>query len=138
MELRRPEVKADPRLRLRCLEAKGQIDLNLDGLAARPTFEAQYKLAKELGNRESAARASGELAIIAFLSGNASQAKKLIFSAIALSILNKDIGAQIRYLGLLGAGLVEHHRPKEALGLSTGRLILPGERKARAFRTSRS
>lgn len=115
IELRRPEVKADPRLRLRCLEAKGQIDLNLDGLAARPAFEAQYKLAKELGNRQSAARASGELAIIAFLSGNASQAKKLIFSAIASSILNKDIGAQIRYLGLLGAGLVEHHRPKEAL-----------------------
>lgn len=90
-------MKADLRLRLRCLQAKGQMDLNFDGLAAKPAFEAQYRLANELGNRQVAARATGELAIIAFLSGNTAEAKKRIFSAIASSILNKDIGAQMRY-----------------------------------------
>jgi hypothetical protein len=68
--LRRPEVQKDLRLKMRCLEVKGSVDLNSDGLSARQSFEKLTNVARQLNDQEAESRASGELGIIAFLEGN--------------------------------------------------------------------
>src|ERR1039457_2185596 len=114
-ELKNPMVQHDPYLLLRLLEVKGKVDLNLDGISAGPSFSAMEKLARRVGYDDLASRASGELGIVAFLSGDQSQAKRRVSRAIASAFLSGDIGAEIRYLSLMGAGLAENHRYPEAL-----------------------
>lgn len=114
-QLERPDVQSDSRLKLRCLEVKGNVDLNLDGLSARPSFQEMEKLAIQLGDKDLASRASGELGILAFLEGNTAEARWRIGAAIANAFLRGDAGAKIRYLSLMGQGLAEHHYSEHAL-----------------------
>lgn len=114
-ELRQPEVQKDPHLKIRCLEVKGSVDLNLDGVSARPDFEELEKVADQVGEKQIAARASGDLGIVAFLEGNTSEAKWRIARAIASSVLRRDAAAESRYLTLFGVGMVQQHHPAQAL-----------------------
>lgn len=113
--LNRPEVQSDLALKQRILETKGNADLNIDGVSARSSFEELERVAELRHDRDTAARASGELGIVSFLEGNASEAKRRIVEAIAKAFTSGDVGAQIRYLALMGQGLAESRRPAEAI-----------------------
>jgi CHAT domain-containing protein len=114
-ELRTPSVEHDPYLRLRLLVVKGEVDLNLDTLSARPVWQEVEMLASSLGEHSLASRASGELGILAFLDGKGEEAKWRVGKALLYSKLVKDIGAQIRYLSMIGQGFVEVGRPEDGL-----------------------
>jgi tetratricopeptide (TPR) repeat protein len=110
-----PVVKGDARLRLRCLVVKGDTDLDMDvGLAERDWTEA-LGLAKGLGDKRWESRATGELGIIALLHGDTTGALLKVSTALREAQANKDIGAQIRYLTLLGGGMTEFGRPDQAI-----------------------
>ena len=113
--LQDPLVENDPELRLWVLEAKGSVDLEIDPDSARRAWEEVRQLAADLGEPARASRASGELGVVAFLEGDASTALELVAEAIANSIVFKDTGAHIRYVSLLGNGLVILGRREEAL-----------------------
>jgi CHAT domain-containing protein len=111
----RPEVQKDLGLKQRCLEVKGRVDLNRDGVTARPSFEELERVAILRQDKDAASRASGELGILSFLEGNSSDASKRVLGAIVHAYWSRDAGAQIRYLSLLGQGMVENHAPTQAL-----------------------
>jgi CHAT domain-containing protein len=108
-------VQNDLQLMQRCLEIKAHVDLNLDGVSARPSLERLEKVATERKDFDAVSRASGELGIVAFLEGNSKDARNRILGSIYNAFASGDTGAQIRYLSLLGQGLAESQRPKESL-----------------------
>ena len=77
-------------------------------------MEAQ-QIAKSLGDDRLATRASGELGVIAFLEGNSGRAAKLLGGALVSTMANGDKGGQIRFLEMIGNGLVEVNRTSDAL-----------------------
>ena len=113
--LARPDIQNDLALKQRCLEVKGEVDLNLDGVSARPSFEELERVAKLRHDDDAASRASGEIGILSFLEGNSSDAVKRVLNALGNSVWSHDVGAEIRYLSLLAQGLVENHSPNQAL-----------------------
>ena len=111
-----PIVQSDPKLRLRCLVVKGDVDMDFDdGLALWDWTEA-LALAKSLKDPDWEARATGELGIITFLQGDHAGAVMSVGNALSHAIKNGDVGGQIRYLTLIGTGLTEFGRPEQALG----------------------
>jgi len=114
-ELRRPGIEKDPYLRLRLLVVKGQVDLNLDGVASRPVWNDVESLAGSLGERALASRASGELGILALLDGNSAEAKWRFVKVLVYARLVNDVGAQIRYLSIIGQVFAEIGRTEQAL-----------------------
>jgi hypothetical protein len=110
-----PIVQNDPQLKQRCLEIKAHIDLNLDGVSARPSLEELERVAGQRHDEDAESRASGELGILAFLEGNLTEARNRILKAIGNSFLHGDVGAQARYLSMLGQGLAETQKSKEAI-----------------------
>jgi CHAT domain-containing protein len=113
-ELRKPGLTRDPYLRLRLLVVKGEVDLNLDALSARPVWQDVESLADSLGEHSLSSRASGELGILAFLEGKGEEAKSRVGKALLYAKLVKDVGAEIRYMAMIGQGLIEVGRPEEA------------------------
>jgi hypothetical protein len=69
--------------------------------SARRVYEEARELAKTLDDRAREARAAGELGLIAFLTGEAGNSVTLLADALRTSIELKDVGAHIRYLGLV-------------------------------------
>jgi CHAT domain-containing protein len=110
-------VLRNPRVRLRCLAVKGDVDLDLDPeFASRDWTEAQ-SIANKLGDRIWANRAKGELAIIAFLSGNPFQAAKDMTDALKMAGKLGDLGSVVRYEALMGDGMVQWKKYNQALTL---------------------
>src|SRR5271166_4203169 len=114
-QLQNPTVRNDPRLRLWCLAAKGYTDIEIDYRAEKQDWLEAQQIAKSLGDDRWATRASGELGIIAFLEGNSGRAAKLLGGALVSTMASGDKGGQIRFLEMLGNGMVEVNRPAEAL-----------------------
>lgn len=114
-ELRRPGIDHDPHLRLRLLVVKGEVDLNLDALSSQPVWKEVESVATSIGERQLASRASGELGILAFLAGNNSEAQWRVGKALVYAKIVHDVGAQIRYLSMIGQAYAEVGRPEEAL-----------------------
>jgi CHAT domain-containing protein/predicted negative regulator of RcsB-dependent stress response len=110
-----PIVQNDPRLKLRCLVVKGDVDLDLDDGLAQEDWTEALTLAKSLKDPDWEARATGELGIITFLQGDHAGAVMSVGNALSHAIKNGDIGGQIRYLTLIGSGLTEFGRPEQAL-----------------------
>jgi hypothetical protein len=70
-----PLIQRDPKLRLRCLNAKAEIDIaSKPSSESRPLWEEVRTLANSLGEKAWEARASGELGIISFLDGDSTSA----------------------------------------------------------------
>jgi CHAT domain-containing protein len=113
--LREPSLQHDPYLRLRLLVVKGEVDLDLDTLSARPVWQQVESLATSLGEYSLASRASGELGILAFLDGKGEEAKSRVGKALLYAKVVKDIGAEIRYLAMIGQGFVEVGRSEDGL-----------------------
>ena len=102
-------------MRLWCLAAKGYTDIEIDYRAEKQDWLEAQQIAKSLGDDRLATRASGELGVIAFLEGNSGRAAKLLGGALVSTMANGDKGGQIRFLEMLGNGLVEVNRPSDAL-----------------------
>src|SRR3974377_1880252 len=108
-------VRNDVELRLWCLAAKGYTDIEIDYQAEKRDWLEAQQIAKRLGEDRWVTRASGELGIIAFLEGHTGQGAKLLGTALVSTMANGDTGGQIRFLEMLGNGMVEVNRHSEAL-----------------------
>lgn len=124
-----PLVQQDLRLRLRCLTIKGDVDMDLDSDLAERDWSEALTLSQTLGDKAWEARANGELGIIAFLQGDTATASLKVGGAIQSALLLGDLGAQIRYLTLLGSGYVEFGRPEKALDILDRALTLVAQSK---------
>ncbi len=102
-------------MRLWCLAAKGYTDIEIDHRAEKQDWLEAQQIAKNLGDGLLATRASGELGVIAFLEGNSGRAAKLLGGALVSTMTNGDKGGQIRFLEMIGNGLVEVNRTSDAL-----------------------
>ena len=94
---------------------KGYTDIEIDYRAEKQDWLEAQQIAKSLGDDRLATRASGELGVIAFLEGNSGRAAKLLGGALVSTMTNGDKGGQIRFLEMIGNGLVEVNRPSDAL-----------------------
>ena len=109
-----PEAR-DPETRLRILTILGMLEVNYDSGMARETWAEVEALAIRQHHYLLASRAIGEQGIAAFLLGDIATAKKDVVKAWMVAKV-ADPAAQIRYASMYGAGLVELHKYKEALG----------------------
>ncbi|MHB2006573.1 MAG: CHAT domain-containing protein [Acidobacteriaceae bacterium] len=105
----------DPETRLRILTILGMLEVNYDSGMARQTWAEVESLAIRQHHYMLASRAIGEQGIAAFLLGDITTAKKDVVKAWTIAKV-ADPAAQIRYASMYGAGLVELHKYKEALG----------------------
>jgi CHAT domain-containing protein len=114
-QLGEPVVNKDAKLRLWCLALKGYTELDFDSASAKHDWSEALGIATRLGEKQWAARAEGELGIIAFLEGNTASAVSLVGKAILSAYRTGDIASQVRLLSMLGNGFNEEHRFAEAL-----------------------
>jgi hypothetical protein len=114
-QLQNPIVQADKKLRLWCLIAKGNTDIEIDYRASKRDWLEAQELAKSLGEDQWETRASGELGLIGFLEGNPGRAARLLGGALLSTMTNGDTAGQVRFLELLGRGFEEVNRHSEAL-----------------------
>jgi CHAT domain-containing protein len=108
-------VQDDKKLRLWCLIAKGYTDIEIDYRATKRDWLEAQEIATELGEKQWATRASGELGLVAFLEGNPGRAARLLGGALLSTMASGDTGGQIRFLELIGRGFEEVNRHTEAL-----------------------
>jgi len=105
-----PLMKADLTLRLRCLVVKGDVDLDLDTELAKSDWTEALEIATKLNEEAWMNRATGELGIISFLHGDSRSGTFMVAGVLAKAEKLNDVGAQVRYLTLIGDGLVEWQR----------------------------
>ncbi len=103
-------------MRLRGFTVKGDIDLEWDVDAAQQDWQQVQQLAKELGDKGWENRATGELAMVAFLKGNTGEAGTLIQQALQAATQSGDVGGQLRYMGAIANGLLSAGYPPVAMG----------------------
>jgi CHAT domain-containing protein len=104
-----------PKSRLWCLALKGYLEINSDSNSAKRDWTEVLQIANDLGETQWAARATGELGVIAFLEGNTASAVSLVGKAILSAYRTGDIASLIRLLSMLGNGFNEERRFSEAL-----------------------
>src|SRR6202166_49241 len=114
-QLQNPIVQGDTRLRLWCLIAKGYTDIEIDYRATKRDWLEAQEIANELGEKQWATRASGELGLVAFLEGSPGRAARLLGGALLSTMASGDTGGQIRFLELICRGFEEGNRHSEAL-----------------------
>lgn len=113
-DLELPEAQ-EPETMLRILTVLGMLEVNYDSGMARQTWAEVETLAIRQHHYLLASRAGGEQGIAAFLLGDIATAKKKVLRAWLVAKA-ADPAARIRYASMYGAGLVELHKYKEALG----------------------
>jgi CHAT domain-containing protein/tetratricopeptide (TPR) repeat protein len=113
--LESPLAKSDDRIRLRCLIIKGETDEDYDALLAEQAWREALEIAKRLNDAKWVNRANGELGIVAGLQGKASEAMFTIGSAIQTAKAQGDLASVVRFLSILGNGLVQFGRPEQGL-----------------------
>lgn len=113
-QLATPMVQGDPELKLWCLTAKGMTDNEINVPAAKKDWEETEALARVVKDKQWESRAKGELGLIGFLEGDSWKAGRLVGGALLSAMASGDIGAQIRYLELIGNGLEVQRRPEDA------------------------
>jgi CHAT domain-containing protein len=109
-----PEGKA-PATRLRILTILGTLEINYDAGEALTTWREVERMALRQGQVRLSSRAGGEQGIAAFILGDTVSAKNKVLKAWALSEVEHDPAATVRYASIYGAGLVQIRRYKEAL-----------------------
>lgn len=110
-----PLLQTDKRLRLFAFIVKGDIDGEMETGAMREDWEQVNLLARELGDTKWQYRSTGQLGIAAFYDGDNENAAKNAGMALETAKQNGDIGAQIRFLTVLGIGLMESRMQDQAL-----------------------
>lgn len=101
-----PLLHSDKRLRMFCLIVKGDIDGEFDYSAMTEDWQDVSELAQEIGDRKWQYRATAQLGLAAFYKGDLITARRNVGSALALAKANDDRGAEIRYMTVLGIGLL--------------------------------
>lgn len=114
-QLELPIARADPKLRLWCLAAKGYTDLEINPASAKSAWTEAQTIAHKLGEAQWEARAEGELGIIAFLEGNSRHAAVMVGDSVLSAKASGDVGSQVRMLEMLGNGFNEAKRYGEAI-----------------------
>ena len=114
-QLQNPIVQNDPRLRLRLLVVKGNIDLEIDPPASRRDWEQVLTISRSLKDTLWESRAEGELGIIAFVEGDSAKARDMVCGAVMKAFASGDVASQVRYLTMIGAGMSEIGRTAEGL-----------------------
>jgi CHAT domain-containing protein len=114
-QLNTPLVQHDPALRLWCLGIKGDADLEVKAGPARQDWEEARSLAEQLGDKQWANRAAGELGLVNFLEGNYHQASYLVGHTLLTAICEGDVGTEVRYLEIIGNGVNALNRPSEGM-----------------------
>ncbi len=109
-----PEAQASA-TRLRILTIRGMQETNYDAKEALATWREVEREALRKGEIRLATRAGGEQGIAAFILGDTVSAKNEVLKAWALSEVEHDPAATVRYASIYGAGLVQIRRYKEAL-----------------------
>lgn len=99
-------LQTDKPLRMFCLIVKGDIDGEIDSRAMREDWEQVQALARELGDSKWQNRALAQLGLAAFYEGDLATARTNVASALMVATASGDVGAQIRYLTVVGTGLV--------------------------------
>ncbi len=89
--------------------------MDVDTDLAADDWERARAVAEQLGDKQWLARANGELGILAFLRGDASQALRLVYGAMKSAKASGDVAAEIRYLTLLGRGMAEFGNQEQGL-----------------------
>ena len=110
-----PILQNDKELRMFCLIVKGDIDGEFDSRVMREDWQQVAALAHDLGNAKWQYRALAQLGIAAFYDGDLETARKNVGGALAEAAKNGDAGAQIRYMTVLGIGLVASKLYDQAL-----------------------
>jgi CHAT domain-containing protein len=116
-EIADPLVQVDKKLRLWGLMAKAAIDFNVDSAAAKQGWTEALQIANSLRENQWAARATGELGIIAFLDGNTTLAVNNIGRVLRSAYWSGDIGSLVEFISIAGIGFTEEKRFDEALPL---------------------
>jgi len=106
-DIEQPAIQNDPRLKLRWLVAKAEVDIEIDPPAAQRAWEEVQKIATQLGDKAWEARAQGRLGYIAFFQGDIYQTQELLREALYAAQSLGDVGAQIWYATNIGNGLGE-------------------------------
>ena len=117
IELKEPVVTHNSRLRMWCLAQRASTEIDIDSNAAKRDWTEVRDLATRLGEKQWAARADGELGLIAFLNGDTAEAVSLLGKSIFSAYRSGDTASQVRLLSLLGLGFNEEQRYSEALTL---------------------
>ena len=112
-------LSTDEQLRMFCLIVKGDIDGEMNSDTMRDDWEQVEALAKGLGNRKWQYRALAQLGLVAFYDGNLPVARTDVGTALALATKAGDVGAEIRYLTVLGIGLVDSKMYNQSLSYFT-------------------
>jgi CHAT domain-containing protein len=123
-ELKLPLVQNDPRLRLRCLTAKGMVDLNTNTAAAEYDWAQVLKIAEQLHDDTWKARATGWLGVLDFINGNSSGALEKVLEAILATRWHHDTAGESTFLTWLGNGLIALKRPSQGLRCENNALEL--------------
>lgn len=105
----------NPKSRLWCLALKGYLEINSDSNSTKRDWTEALQIANTLGESQWAARATGELGVIAFLEGNTASAVSQLGKAILSAYRTGDTASQVRLLSMLGNGFNEERRFSEAL-----------------------
>jgi CHAT domain-containing protein len=105
----------NPKSRMWCLAVKGYLEINSDSISTKRDWTEALQIADDLGESEWAARATGELGVIAFLEGHTASAVSLVGKAILSAYRTGDTASQVRLLSMLGNGFNEERRFSEAL-----------------------
>jgi CHAT domain-containing protein len=119
-----PLVQSDSLLRLRVLTVKGDTDMDFDLDLAQRDWSEALAVAKDLGDQQWQARATGEIGIIDFMHGNTTAAMVKVTSAIESARQTADLGSQIRYLTLTANALTMNANAGMALNMFDSALAI--------------
>jgi tetratricopeptide (TPR) repeat protein len=113
--LESPLATTDDQIRLRCLIIKGETDEDHDALLAETDWREALAIAKKLNDAKWINRANGELGIVAGLQGKTGEAMLMIGTAVQNAKSTNDLSSVVRFLSVLGNGLIQFGRPEQAL-----------------------
>jgi len=117
VELKDQVVTRNVRLRMWGLAQRASTEIDIDSSAAKRDWTEVRDTATKLGDQQWAARADGELGLLAFLNGDTAEAVSLLGKSIFSAYRSGDTASQVRLLSLLGLGFNEEQRYSEALTL---------------------
>jgi CHAT domain-containing protein len=106
---------SDSAVRLRILEVKGRCEEEYDAGLAAKTFAEVQALALARFRLYLASRASAERGIMLFTRGKFDEARRLVMQAYLVASYLHDPAAHVRYASMIGRGLSQMGRPKQAL-----------------------
>ncbi len=113
--LESPPATTDDQIRMRCLVIKGETDEDHDALLAETDWREALAIAKKLNDTKWINRANGELGIVAGLQGKTGEAMLMIGTAVQNAKSTNDLSSVVRFLSVLGNGLIQFGRPEQAL-----------------------